>query len=162
MDYNEDYGYNKEAEYESGSGIKCPRSSSCPQHVTSEVKSSETEMIGGFRSRLHLDVNETEVDKKVLRALLHSHKRITNLEKQLTLAGLSLPKENISYYVAKTRVSELTEELHKYNNALMLTKEWAQEQKDKECQWEMYVSQANYEALQKNLASYARSYSKHE
>lgn len=179
MDYNEDYGYNKEAEYESGSGIKCPRSSSCPQHVTSEVKSSETEMIGGFRSRLHLDVNETEVDKKVLRALLHSHKRITNLEKQLTLAGLSLPKENISYYVAKTRVSELTEELQKiasymgnindakelpeqernfgklseeldkYNNALMLTKEWAQEQKDKECQWEMYVSQANYEALQK-------------
>mmetsp|Transcript_3627 Transcript_3627/g.4101 ORF Transcript_3627/g.4101 Transcript_3627/m.4101 type:complete len:1130 (+) Transcript_3627:230-3619(+) len=179
MDYNEDYGYTKEAEYESGSGIMSPRSSSCPQHITSEAKSSETEMIDGFRSRLHLDANETEVDKKVLRALLHSHKRITNLEKQLTLAGLSLPKENISYCVAKTRVSELTEELQKiassmgntndakelpeqernfgklseeldkYNNALMLTKEWAQEQKDKECQWEIYVSQANYEALQK-------------
>jgi len=117
------------------------------------------------------------VDKKLLRELFHSNKRINSIEKQLTLAGLSLPKEDIPYDVAKIRVAELTKELNevavnmgnttdkkllakleytcgklskeldKYNNALMLTKEWAQEQKDKERQWEIDVSAGNYEAL---------------
>jgi hypothetical protein len=184
MDYSEDYGYTKEAEYEnssgdSGSRIKSPRGiSRSQQNTPAKSKTSEAEMMEEFRCRLHLDTNETDVDTKLLRELSHSHKRIKTLEKQLAFAGLSLPEEDISYSAAKARVSGLTEELQtlaaamgntnekelaeqesefgrlsqeldKYNNALMLTKEWAQEQKDRERQWEINVSQANYVALQK-------------
>jgi hypothetical protein len=119
------------------------------------------------------------VDKKLMREMFHAEKRTRSLEKQLTQAGLALPQEDISFSVAKTKVAELTEdikgiaakmsntsdskeitrleiefgrisqELDKYNNAMMLTKEWAQEQEDKERQWEASVAPANYEALQK-------------
>jgi len=145
----------------------------------SKVKSSETEIMEELRERLQLDPEETDVDKKLLRELFHAEKRTRSLEKQLTQAGLSLPQEDISYSVAKAKVAGLTEEikelaakmgntadskeiaklesefgrlsqeLDKYNNAMMLTKEWAQEQEDKERQWEADVSPDNYEALQK-------------
>ena len=188
MDYSEDYGYTKEAEYENSDGDSVPRNKSprgsvfaffrSQQNTSAKSKSSEAEMMEEFRCRLHLDANETDVDTKLLRELSHSHKRIKTLEKQLAFAGLSLPEEDISYSFAKARVCALTveleniatamgnttdkklaeqerefgrlsQELDKYNNALMLTKEWAQEQKDKERQWEINVSQANYVALQK-------------
>lgn len=142
------------------------------------TKASEEDIMQEFRRRLRLDTNETEVDKKLLRELFHSDKRTKSLEKQLTHAGLSLPEEDISHSVAKTKMAELTEELKKivvgmvstsdakeiaklehtfgelsqeldkYTNALMLTKEWAQEQENKERQWEIDISPANYEALQ--------------
>jgi len=185
INYNDDYGYTKEAMYENSSSRSEPKKA--PQRISSmskdksskATKSSEVDIVQGFRDRLCLDDNETEVEKKLLRELFHSNKRTKSLEKQLTHAGLSLPKEDIPYDVAKTRIAELTQELNevavnmgnttdakllaklqfnfgklsdeldKYNNALMLTKEWAQEQKDKERQWEIDVSPANYEALKK-------------
>jgi len=185
IDYSNDYGYTKEAAYESSDNRSeskkvSPRDVSKSKEKLSDVtESSEAEMMQEHRDRLRLDTNETEVDKKLLRELFHSDKRTKSLEKQLTHAGLSLPKEDISYHVAKTRIAELTEEfnkvtvnmgntddakllaklehsfgalsqeLDKYTNALMLTKEWAQEQKDKERQWEIAISAANCEALQK-------------
>lgn len=185
IDYSDDYGYTKEAIYEnSGNKVELKegsqRESSLSKEKSSQAKkSSETETIQALRHQLGLDVNETEVDKKLLRELFHSNKRSKSLEKQLTLAGLSLPKEDIPYSVAKARIAELTQELNqvavsmgdktdaklsaklefnfgklskeldKYSNALMLTKEWAQEQKDKEQHWEIEISAANLEALKK-------------
>jgi hypothetical protein len=185
IDYSDDYGYTKEAVYESSDSRSeskkgSPRDISKSKEKSSKVtQSSEAEIMQEHRDRLRFDTNETEVDKKLLRELFHSDKRTKSLEKQLTHAGLSLPKEDISYHVAKTRIAELTkefnkvtvnmgntsdamqlakleysfgelsQELDKYTNALMLTKEWAQEQKDKERQWETDISAANYEALQK-------------
>jgi hypothetical protein len=185
IDYSDDYGYTKEAVYENSGNRsepkkKSPREISVSNEKSSKVTtSSEEETMQNYRDRLRLDADETEVNKKLLRELFHSDKRTKTLEKQLTQAGLSLPKEDISYDVAKTRVAELTEELKKvavnmgstsdakqlaelehtfgtlsqdldkYTNALMLTKEWAKEQKDKEHKWESDISAANYEALQK-------------
>ena len=183
LDYDIDYGYTMEATYESTSNRKVPKKQSSiessPKERSQAVESSESKFLQEYRDRLNLDQNETEVDKKLLRELFHCVKRTKTLEKQLTHAGLSLPKEDISYAVAKTRVAELTEELgqiaakmgtavdakeqaklehtfgklskelDKFTNALMLTKEWVQEQKDKERQWETDVSAANLEALQK-------------
>jgi len=185
VDYSVDYGYTTEATYE-GSGSKneskkaSPKDRSLSKQKASKVtKKSEAELIQECRDRLRLDPDETEIDKKLLRELSHSDKRTKTLEKQLTQAGLSLPKEDISYEVAKSRIAEVTEELNKiamdmgntvdkkeqakleytfgklsqeldkYNNALMLTKEWAEEQKQKEQQWENDVSAANLEALKK-------------
>mmetsp|Transcript_26518 Transcript_26518/g.58353 ORF Transcript_26518/g.58353 Transcript_26518/m.58353 type:complete len:580 (+) Transcript_26518:3-1742(+) len=185
VDYSDDYGYTQEAVYENSDGASKPKTPSSKERSVPKKKSSdankisEAEMMEEVRDRLRLDIDETETDKKLLRELAHSEKKTKTLEKQLTHAGLSLPQEDISYAVAKTRVTELTEELNslaqsmgatndskeiaklehafgelsteidKYNNALMLTKEWAQEQKDKERQWEIDVSSANHEALKK-------------
>jgi len=185
IDYSDDYGYTKEAVYENSGNRsdpkkKSPREISVSNEKSSKITtSSEEETMQNYRDHLRLDADETEVDKKLLRELFHSDKRTKTLEKQLTQAGLSLPKEDISYDMAKTRVAELTEELNKvavnmgstsdakqlaklehtfgtlsqdldkYTNALMLTKEWAKEQKDKEHKWESDISAANYEALQK-------------
>jgi len=142
-------------------------------------KSSEAIILQEYRRRLRLDPDETEVDKKLLRELYHSTKHTQTLEKQLRQAGLTLPDEDIPYSIAKTRVAELTEELkkiavdmgsssdakqiakfertfeeisqqlEKYTSALMMTKEWAQEQKAKELQWEIDVSPGNQESLRK-------------
>ena len=186
VDYDDDYGYTKEALYESSgrseSKKESPREASQSKGKSSEdTKSSELDILQEYRTRLRLDTDETEVDKNFLRELFHSEKRTKSLEKQLTQAGLSLPKEDISYDVGKRRITELTEELNKvvanmgntvdkkqqakleqafgslskeldkYTNAMMLTKEWAEEQKQKEQQWETDISAANYEALQKVL-----------
>jgi len=183
--YDDDHGYTQDAIYENSSDKGEPKKVSLNNTPTSKglpskvTKISEAEIMQDYRDRLMLDDNETEVDQKLLRELLHSDKRTKSLEKQLTHAGLSLPKEDIPYNVAKTRIAELTKELNeiavnmgntsdakeqsklefnfeklsdeldKYNNALMLTKEWGQEQKDKERQWEMNISADNYEALKK-------------
>lgn len=141
-------------------------------------KVSDDELLEELRVRLRLEPYETDVDKKLLRELSHADKRTKSLEKQLMQVGLALPQEEIPYSVAKTKVMELTEEIKlvatsmgntndtkeiarleaefgklsqemdKYNNALMLTKEWAREQEDKEKQWEARVSPGNYKALQ--------------
>ncbi|KAG7372219.1 hypothetical protein IV203_018362 [Nitzschia inconspicua] len=147
--------------------------------LASKSKASETEIMNELRERLGLDSYENDVDRKLLRELFHAVKRTRSLEKQLTQAGLALPQEDISYSMAKTKIAELTreikdlaakmgnctdsremarlevdfgklsQELDKYNNAIMLTKEWAKEQEDRERNWEASISQANYEALQK-------------
>ena len=185
VDYSVEYGYTTEATYE-GSGNKTeskkasPRDALRSREKSSKVtKSSEAEILQEYRDRLRLDPSETEIDKKLLRELSHSGKRTKTLEKQLTQAGLSLPKEDISYDVAKARIAELTEELNKvavnmgntadrkelakfeytfgslsqdldkFTNALMLTKEWVQEQQQKERKWETDISAANLEALKK-------------
>jgi len=170
----EDSGDGSESKNNLLKGTSIPK-----KKLTKAPKASEAEIIQEFRQRLRLDADETEVDKKLLRELYHSDKRTQAFEKQLTHAGLSLPEEDIPYSVAKNRLAELTEELKnvvidmgstsdakqiaklehtfgelsqeldKYTNALMLTKEWAQEQKDKERQWEIDISPGNYEALQK-------------
>jgi hypothetical protein len=49
----------------------------------------------------------------------------------------------------ESEFGKLSQELDKYNNAMMLTKEWVHEQEEKERQWEASISPANYEALQK-------------
>jgi hypothetical protein len=163
----------------SSSTTRSPRRKGITVHKSSKPKASESEIMDELRERLCLDSHETDVDKKLMRELFHAEKRTRSLEKQLTQAGLALPQEDISFSVAKTKVAELTEdikgiaakmsntsdskeitrleiefgrisqELDKYNNAMMLTKEWAQEQEDKERQWEASVAPANYEALQK-------------
>jgi len=187
INYDEDYGYPKGDEYENlsnnfGSGLDSQRRSTWrQQNATTKDKSTEEDIMNELRSCLNLGVDESEVDKILLRKLFHSYTRIKNLEKQLVLADLSLPKENISYHVAKRKITELTEdlkevaismgktsddidivelehqfgtlskELDKYNSALMCTKEWEQEMILKEHQWEKMVSQANYKALQQIL-----------
>ncbi len=185
VDYSVDYGYTTEATYES-SGSKTESKKASPRDALRSrekssmvTKSSEAEILQEYRDRLRLDRTETEIDKKLLRELSHSGKRTKTLEKQLTQAGLSLPKEDISYDVAKARIAELTEELKKvavnmgntadrkelakleysfgllsqdldkFTNALMLTKEWVQEQQQKEQKWETDISATNLEALKK-------------
>ena len=186
VDYGEDYGYTKEATYENSDRIESKKES--PAHsrqvkekLSKAAKCSEADAIQEFRASLRLETEETVIDKKLLRELYYADKRTKSLEKQLTQAGLSLPKEDISYDVAKTRITELTGELNKvalsmgstvdkkqmaklehkfgllsqdldkYTNAIMLTKEWVEEQQEKERQWESEISVANYEALQKVL-----------
>ena len=186
VDYGEDYGYTKEATYENSDRLESKKESSAHSRQAKEklskaAKCSEADAIQEFRTSLRLETDETDIDKKLLRELYYADKRTKSLEKQLTQAGLSLPKEDISYDVAKTRIAELTEELNKvalsmgstvdkkqmaklehtfgslsqdldkYTNAIMLTKEWVEEQQEKERQWESEISAANYEALQKVL-----------
>lgn len=188
MDYSEDYGFSQEAEYEPSASSGGPsrsasmrfsrRGTSTDALKSTKSKASETQVMEELRQSLGLDGHESEVDKKLLRELFHADKRTKMLEKQLTQAGLSLPQEDISFSVAKTRVAELTvelktvaasmastsdakelaklesdfgklsEELDKYNNAMMLTKEWAKEQESKEREWEAAISPKNYAALQ--------------
>eukprot|EP00529_Nitzschia_sp_RCC80_P008035 CAMPEP_0113513062 /NCGR_PEP_ID=MMETSP0014_2-20120614/39658_1 /TAXON_ID=2857 /ORGANISM="Nitzschia sp." /LENGTH=1242 /DNA_ID=CAMNT_0000409433 /DNA_START=167 /DNA_END=3895 /DNA_ORIENTATION=+ /assembly_acc=CAM_ASM_000159 len=160
------------------SGTPSKRSSTNASAKSSKPKISEAELTDQLRERLRLDAYESEVDKKLLRELFHAEKKAISLEKQLTQNGLALPQEDISYSFAKTKIEEITEEikkvaasmgstsdakeitkletefgklsqeLDKYNNAMMLTKEWAKEQEDKERQWEMNVSPGNYACLQ--------------
>lgn len=143
------------------------------------AKKKDDEIMASIRERLHLTGTESTVDTKLLRELFFAEKRALNLEKQLAQNGLALPKEDIPFAVAKAKVAEITEEikvvavkmgettdlkemtalekeysqlsddLEKYNNALMLTKEWAQELLEKERQWEERVRPANQEALRK-------------
>lgn len=147
--------------------------------TSAKSKVSDNELLEDLRALLRLDLHESDVDKKLLRELFHADKRTKSLEKQLMQNGLALPQEDIPYGVAKAKVAELTEEIKlvatsmgntsdskeiarlecefgklsqemdKYNNALMLTKEWAQEQGDKEREWDVRVSPGNYKALQK-------------
>jgi hypothetical protein len=154
------------------------RKNSQPRNDSKSME-SVTKIMDELRERLSLDSFETDVDKKLLRELFHLERRTRSLEKQLTQAGLALPQEDISYDVAKGKVAEITEEmkkiatkmgitsdvremtrlesefgrlsqeLDKYNNAMMLTKEWTKEQEDKEKQWEVSVAPDNFEALQK-------------
>jgi hypothetical protein len=155
------------------------RSNTTAPAKPSKSKISDTELTNQLRERLRLDAHESDVDKKLLRELFHAEKRARSLEKQLTQNGLALPQEDISYSVAKSKIEELTDELKavaasmggvsdareiaklesefgklsqeldKYNNAMMLTKEWAKEQADKENQWEIGISPGNYACLQK-------------
>ncbi|KAG7372240.1 hypothetical protein IV203_018383 [Nitzschia inconspicua] len=162
-----------------GTNNRSSREKKIQSNLTSKSKASDIEITNELRERLGLDSHENDVDKKLLRELFHAEKRTRSLEKQLTQAGLALPQEDISYSMAKTKIAGLTgeikdlaakmgnctdsremarlevdfgklsQELDKYNNAIMLTKEWAKEQEDRERNWEASISQANYEALQK-------------
>jgi hypothetical protein len=122
---------------------------------------------------------ESDIDQTLLRELMHAEKRSLMLEKQLNMAGIAVAEDDISYEQAKEKIEELTEqikivaakmgetvdskemanleaaygkvagEFEKYTNAMMLTKEWAQEQVEKERRWEESIRPANIEALQK-------------
>jgi hypothetical protein len=163
----------------SGSMTSSRRSTASVNQNPTKSTITDEELMDKLRKLLRLDRYETDVDKKLLRELFHAEKRTKSLEKQLTQNGLSVSVEDIPYSVARARVAELTEEIKmvaatmgntsdmkeiarlenefgmlskemdKYNNALMLTKEWAREQEDKERQWEISVSPKNYVALQK-------------
>jgi hypothetical protein len=132
-----------------------------------------------IRERLVLREAESAIDQKLLRESFFAEKRSISLEKQLAQNGLPLPKEDIPYAVAKGKTAEITEEikliagkmgavtdmkemaqlekdytklsddLEKYNNAMMLSKEWALEQLEKERVWEASVRPENQEALRK-------------
>jgi hypothetical protein len=129
--------------------------------------------------RIVLRDTQSSVDTRLLRELFHAEKRKKLLEKSLKQYGIEVPKDDIPYSVAKAKVEELTEEvkivagkmgmtadmkemskleteyvklsteLDKYNNAMMMTKEWAAEEKAKEQRWEESVHPENYAALQK-------------
>ena len=144
---------------------------------SSSTKKKDDVLLASIRERIHLTDEESIVDSKLLRELFFAEKRTISLEKQLAQNGIALPKEDIPYAVAKAKVVELTEEikvvaikmgetvdmklmmalekeysqlsddLEKYNNSLMLTKEWAQELLEKERQWEERIRPANQEAL---------------
>jgi hypothetical protein len=135
--------------------------------------------MAAIRDKLVLRDPESEVDKKLLRELFHAEKRALNLEKQLLQAGIAVPKDDIPYSIAKAKMAKLTEEikvvaggmgivtdtkemsrleseyaklsqeLEKYNNALMLSKEWAADQIEKERLWEEKVRPKNQQALKK-------------
>jgi hypothetical protein len=143
------------------------------------TKKRDDALMASIRERIHLTDEESAIDSKLLRELFFAEKRVISLEKQLAQNGIALPKEDIPYAVAKARAAEITEEikvvaskmrettdlkesmalekeyaqlsddLEKYNNALMLTKEWAQELLETERKWEERVRPANQEALRK-------------
>jgi len=178
--YDEDYGYTQEAEFEGG--MPAPPKAVAKSKSTSfssTTKKKDDLLMASIRERLQLTPEESAIDRKLLRELFFAEKRTGTLEKQLAQNGIALPKEDISYAVAKAKVTEITEEikvvvgkmgetsdmklmmelekeyaslsddLEKYNNALMLTKEWGQELLEKERQWEENVRPANQEALRK-------------
>jgi hypothetical protein len=145
----------------------------------SAANTSHNEIIDSIRDRLGIRGQLSDTDKNLLQELVHAERRAKTLEKQLVHAGIKVADDNISYSVATEQIAELTdeikivaggmgtttdlkeqgrleteyvrlsEELEKYNNALMLTKEWAQEQKEKELQWEATIQVENQKALKK-------------
>jgi hypothetical protein len=186
MLYDDDYGFTQEAEYEhSGSGgaspapAKAKRASVLVSKGGGGAKAKDEALMASIREKLNLLEPESAIDSKLIRELFHAEKRSLSLEKQLAQNGIALPKEDISYEVAKAKVAEITEEikvvaskmgstmdmkematlekeyshlsdeLEKYNNALMLTKEWALELLEKARQWEERVRPDNQEALRK-------------
>eukprot|EP00980_Cylindrotheca_fusiformis_P005215 scaffold1118_cov135-Cylindrotheca_fusiformis.AAC.13 len=182
LDYSEDYGYTMEAEYESSGSQKSsePKSLVSNQKLATvgmSKKKDDEEIMALLRDRLKLDSAESETDKKFLRELFYAEKRTRLLEKSLAQAGIEVPKDDISYAEARSKVEELgaqikeigmkmasvsvpkemaalekeyvglSSELDKYNNAMMLTKEWAAEQMEKERLWEERVRVKNEDAL---------------
>jgi hypothetical protein len=146
-------------------------------HDLSKKKVDDEEIMALLRERLNLKDAESEADKKFLRELLHAEKRTRLLEKSLAQAGIEVPEDDIPYAEAKAKAEELTgqikviagkmgstsdmkemallekeyvtlsSELDKYNNAMMLTKEWAAEEMEKERTWEERVRPENQNAL---------------
>lgn len=140
-------------------------------------KKDDEEIMALLRECLKLDDSESEADKRFLRELFHAEKRTRLLEKSLAQAGIEIPEDEIPYAEARTKVEELTEqikevatkmgstsdakqaaelekeyialssELDKFKNAMMLTKEWAAEQVEKERRWEEHVKSDNQNAL---------------
>eukprot|EP00934_Nitzschia_sp_Nitz4_P008812 Nitzschia sp. Nitz4//scaffold408_size10072//5258//9466//NITZ4_009084-RA/size10072-processed-gene-0.3-mRNA-1//-1//CDS//3329551145//8802//frame0 len=186
ISYDDDYGFTDEAFYEASDSTKASGSHDTGSLVSkskSSTKSSgskeqkDKELMASIMESLNLIEPESSIDSKLIRELFHAQKRALSLEKQLTQNNLSIPKEDISYAVAKEKVTTLTEEikevavkmgstvdmkemavlekeytklsdeLEKYNDALMLTKEYALELIEKERQWEENVKPANQEAL---------------
>jgi hypothetical protein len=145
-------------------------------HDLSKKKVDDEEIMALLREQLNLEDTESEADKRFLRELLHAEKRTRLLEKSLAQAGIEVPEDEIPYAEAKAKAEELTNEiiviagkmgssdmkemallekeyatlsseLDKYNNAMMLTKEWAAEQMEKERLWEERVRPGNQNAL---------------
>jgi len=159
---------------EPSSKLKKPAKS---KRASMGAKARDEELMISIKARLNLAEDESSVDTRLIRELFHAEKRVISLEKQLAQNGIALPKEEIPYAVAKAKVTEITEEikiiatkmgsvtdmkemarlekdysklsdeLEKYNNALMLTKEYALELVEKERQWEESVRADNEEAL---------------
>jgi hypothetical protein len=143
------------------------------------AKAKDEALMASIRERLDLPDEESAVDTKLIRELFFTEKRSASLGKQLAQNGITIAKEEIPFAVAKAKVAEITEDikviaskmgsttdmkemarlekeystmsddLEKYNNALMLTKEWALELLEKERQWEEGVRPDNQEALRK-------------
>ena len=180
ISYDDDYGFTIEAEYEisetkksnledSSSSVpirKPPTNNKGSFRATganaAQKKNMDERIMAEIRENLNLLEPETEMEGKLIRELFFAVKRTNTLEKQLTQSGIAIPKEEISYAVAKEKIEEFTKELReiatkmmaeagpkemsqlerdyetlsteleKYNNALMLTKEYAQEQMEKE------------------------------
>lgn len=195
ISYHEDYGFTQEAEYEKSEAAKTspvdgggsvPSRSKSGTFLTgnksktsSGKKAKDDQIMASIMARLNLAEPESAIDTKLIRELFHAQKRAVSLEKQLAQNNLAIPKDDISYEVAKEKVAEITEEikviavkmgstvdmkemavlekdysklsdeLEKYNNALMLTKEWALELVEKERKWEESVRPDNEEALRK-------------
>ena len=195
ISYDEDYGFTQEAEYEkseatksklmddsnhsTGASTPSRRKSTLTAMSASSARAKDEQLRTSIREKIGLYDPESDVDSKLLRELFHAEKRSASLEKQLTQNGLSIPKEEVSFAVAKERVAELTEELkgiaqqmgaaidgketiqlqnqygkvadelEKFNSAMMLTKEWAAEQAEKERQWETSVRPDNIVAIEK-------------
>jgi hypothetical protein len=197
ISYDQDYGFSVEAQYEvsdtTKSSLEGPRASPKKPPMArsrqsggggnnnnNKNKMSEAETLAAIRERLVLrDDPESDIDKKLVRELMHAEKRTQMLEKQLTMSGITVAEDGISYKEAKEKIAILTQdikavaiqmgetadkkemarleseygkvagELEKYHNAMMLTKEWAQEQLAQERQWEESIRPANIEALQK-------------
>jgi hypothetical protein len=111
--------------------------------------------------------------------ICNEERRSAMLEKQLTLAGLKVADDAITYDVATKKIAQLrnelqvvatsmglesdeqaqvlleakyarlADELDKYQNALVLTREWARDQNEKENLWEEKIAPGNQEALSK-------------
>ncbi|KAL3912958.1 MAG: hypothetical protein SGILL_006684, partial [Bacillariaceae sp.] len=125
-----------------------------------------------FLDRRSLPEPYSENTKKILRELETIEGRHKKLEKSLVQNGIPV-SEDIPYEVAKDKISEITdsmrelasadmdpyametkynfleEQLAKYSTALMLTDEYAEEQKRIEDDWEDSIESDNLAALQK-------------
>ena len=193
ISYDEDYGYPSEAKYEvseakkstlqgDGTPVARPKSNapSAAKRARKSIKERESKKtMDTIQESLNLSEPKSDIDEKLIQELFHAMKRLTFFEKQLTMNGLGVPADDISYELAKEKIAELTEELktvamkmgdvadmkemarleseygkfatelEKYNAAMMLTKEWAAEQLEKEKKWEEKVKPANIDALKK-------------
>jgi hypothetical protein len=125
-----------------------------------------------FLDRRSLTEPYSENTKKILRELEDMENRHKKLEKSLTQNGIPV-SEDIPYEVAKDKIAEITdsmkdlatadmdpyamekkynyleEQLSKYSTALMLTDEYAMEQKRLEQEWEDTIEADNIAAIQK-------------
>jgi len=113
-----------------------------------------------------VNASESEMKEFLVQKLIEIERRERKLRELLQRSGVTAMTDDISYQVAKAKISEIAcqmkavgdsnldeynrlgHEMERYHAALVITDEWQMEQEDSEHRWELENQPNNFVALQ--------------